>query len=155
MRTKTTRAWQERGYTYDCVKLFQLHKAEPIKGEGDLLENKGWYNETSGLIEWMRYVPSDKDYLRKGRDYNVCEPEVSYGSKRASDLLDGAKEMARITQHMRKKTDPDYRAGRLEVSDWMLAEPDPVVQALLEMGYVHVEQAHAVGQGYRFYKEAA
>ena len=124
MRTKTTRAFeryqrQEGGYTYDCVKLFQLHKAEPIKGEGDLLENKGWYN------------------------------------RRASDLLDGAKEMARLTQHMRKKTDPDYRAGRLEISDWMLAEPDPVVRALLEMGYVRVEQAHLTGQGYRFYKEAA
>lgn len=151
MRTKTTRAFeryqrQEGGYTYDCIRLSTLHRTE----DGEL-EDKGVYNETSGLIEWMRYVPSDKDYLRNGRDYNVCEPEVSYGSRRASDLLDGAKEMARITQHMRKKTDPDYRAGRLEISDWMLAEPDPVVQALLEMGYAQVVQQ---GQS-RHYKEAA
>ena len=151
MRTKTTRAFeryqrQEGGYTYDCIRLSTLHRTE----DGEL-EDKGVYNETSGLIEWMRYVPSDKDYLRNDQDYNVCEPEVSYGSRRASDLLDGAKEMARITQHMRKKTDPDYRAGRLEISDWMLAEPDPVVQALLEMGYAQVVQQ---GQS-RHYKEAA
>ena len=152
MRTKTTRAFeryqrQEGGYTFDCIRLSTLHRTE----DGEL-EDKGWYNDaTHGLIEWMRYVPSDKDYLRNGQDYNVCEPEVSYGSKRASDLLDGAKEMARITQRMRKKTDPDYRAGRLEISDWMLAEPGPVVQALLEMGYVQVIQQ---GQS-RHYKEAA